>query len=1477
MLPHERSGHAPHRPASGAQAARQPGRWTRKDKKTKPDRAPKTPAFMSLLERKDEHGNPIDPEIALTMEGLRAELRRRRINKLKIQVHELKDLLLAQAHHLRLYLKTRHDLAVGRKLALLRRYTLSRCLSLKKSHEKAAFETARRLLPHVQAFAEYCRILGTDEDRDDDARELGGKLEKGTDRKTVTAPRHLNEDKEEVLLEEDEMDEQGNKKEGVGVFDVEKISFQPRDVAADRTGMAKCEDPGHLERLKQAYRNVGLNPDSLKHSDIFCPPSLVGAPTRRGKNAVALALVWLYAMLGDIHFVYGVAPHTKNVTLEMHHLLKDLGWWNDPDILGECINLSNFTAAGTANDALEQRGAQCKFVLYSSDNPAHAAAVKNFVEKHHAQLKLVPDANGEMVGQIAVRGHVFARFNDEIQQFAREGEEKKEAQASSAEERAQEARDALEEAEQAGNLSAADRKRLQDEVKRTEQASKRATKSFKKKKLSCQTQLRFLMQPTWAYGVHISATHLPSFQEYQLWGQLLLPNLPPDLDVGQIRSLLPPLTPAGKECYIGIQNFHVSKLDPLKIKAKFETLYAARCELIVKEASKHDGLPGLLVEARKMQAGAAKRIQDFWSDAKEREIEDCPELDVGLIDVSGGNIVKAATGSVVREGLFWTVEQTAKLDEEGNPTGELVPKNPRKTLAFPPRKRNSKNGDLQLLLNAAKALCFFDQQIGEGGDTDRLIVTPSPEPLAEGEKELPAILPIHMSMVQSAIVPSNDNPNSQGTALHFMKHQMAACAQKRQRALFAIWCSNMSVAKLKLVFGDKAIKKCDDFQSWTETGNQVTVLEIGPTGDALGSFGLLPLASPVASINGVKDILQARTGGSLEQASKHLIVAAGYKMFAGGLTFASSTSFDVTVEIEDLEANVGSRDVLMCPTSCSFAATAGAAVDTITQMMGRACMEHDFKPGSTSEHEQVQTCTSKDAMGKCLGNSAAEDALLTELQRVDVGNPEPVYEPDRNNLPLPVAEGAGHVLPAVAEQQQRIHRQMSVDRQSEDADSDAETESAQGADIPEQRAVIVHPNASGIDDPYHITGPPCSHTARDDDSSDDESEEEEYVEYRITLPDAFNKANTAYARQSEFTGAAYAAAATDKARYGAKGFTVKQTMHNAKDDVEMDSTCFNVMTATRRDECIARQGAIDVEHATVCREREAARQAKRVAIQLAPRPDAPPLDPPMGQRKFNCTPATRSLGELEKLLEAAWKNSGHKQYTKNVMNRLTLDEAEAADLEGDKVLLRQLPASQWDENWYGKDGAPDASRPLRQRVDSSAGGFQRVSTAFTGNVAMGNDGLRKVFHEDLLRAAKELNQDLDPNRPRTYDERNGVDVPLEAILCHEPAYAAWEQEQLEPWQESQKRLQKNAKRAETARLKRADQKRKADAAAAGMELRPADADAAKRARAQAKESENAAAEPDLGNYQAAPPLQDELEDSDAEMEPAQEQAAGVGL
>ena len=150
-----------------------------------------------------------------------------------------------------------------------------------------------------------------------------------------------------------------------------------------------------------------------------------------------------------------------------------------------------------------------------------------------------------------------------------------------------------------------------------------------------------------------------------------------------------------------------------------------------------------------------------------------------------------------------------------------------------------------------------------------------------------------------------------------------------------------------------------------------------------------------------------------------------------------------------------------------------------------------------------------------------------------------------------------------------------------------------------------------------------------------------------------------------------------------------------------------------------------------------------------------------------------------------------------------------------------------------------------------------------------------------MRAAKELNQVLDPNRPHDYDERYATDVPLEAILCHEPAYAAWEQEQLKPWQDCQKLLEKNAKRAEAARLKRAE-KRKADAAPAaaaaeGMELRPTDAEAAKRARKQAKESENAAAEPDFQNYHAGPSLQDELEDSDAEMEPAQEEAAGIGL
>ena len=287
------------------------------------------------------------------------------------------------------------------------------------------------------------------------------------------------------------------------------------------------------------------------------PPLLISAPPRKGKTAIALAHVWFARRMG-FAVQYGVAPNTYLVSQELHGLMVRLGWWNNPAILGDCLNGSDVQGvkARAFDEALQRK--RYDVVLFSSDNNNHAKATAADIEPRAVKLtaRTAPEDERHGADDDGLRGEVdeearangctdvFVLIRDEAQTNARFGAEEDEDKLAVAENklaREQAARAVAERAPDAEQLLPGIRQR----IAALEKAVELKQKAFDRKLASSQELLRPTFVTSKGFQILVSATLLPTLQERQLWGTLLEEELPEELDVGQDRFALPALGPRG--------------------------------------------------------------------------------------------------------------------------------------------------------------------------------------------------------------------------------------------------------------------------------------------------------------------------------------------------------------------------------------------------------------------------------------------------------------------------------------------------------------------------------------------------------------------------------------------------------------------------------------------------------------------------------------------------------------------------------------------------------------------------------------------------------------------------------------------------------------------------------------------------------------------------------------------------------------------
>ena len=263
---------------------------------------------------------------------------------------------------------------------------------------------------------------------------------------------------------------------------------------------------------------------------------------------------------------YGVAPNTNLVSQELHGLMVRLGWWNNPAILGDCLNGSDVQGvkARAFDEALQRK--RYDVVLFSSDNNNHAKATAADIERRAVKLKArtAPEDERHGADDDGLRGEVrdeearangctdvFVLIRDEARR-TRAGAEEDEDKLAVAENklaREQAIEAVAERAPDADQLVPGIKRRIEGLTKNVETKQK----AFDRKLASSQELLRPTFVTSKGFQILVSATLLPTLQERQLWGTLLEEELPEELDVGQDRFALPALGPEGHKQYVGAQ------------------------------------------------------------------------------------------------------------------------------------------------------------------------------------------------------------------------------------------------------------------------------------------------------------------------------------------------------------------------------------------------------------------------------------------------------------------------------------------------------------------------------------------------------------------------------------------------------------------------------------------------------------------------------------------------------------------------------------------------------------------------------------------------------------------------------------------------------------------------------------------------------------------------------------------------------------
>ena len=762
---------------------------------------------------------------------------------------------------------------------------------------------------------------------------------------------------------------------------LEDHSNPPWDRANFRAVMAHCESPLNVEKLKAFCRSRGYDERDFKHGDVAVPPLLISAPPRKGKTCIALAHVWFARRMG-FAVQYGVAPNTNLVSQELHGLMVRLGWWNNPAILGDCIDGSDVPGvkARAFDEALQRK--RYDVVLFSSDNNNHAKATAADIDRRAVKLTASiapedarhgPDDDGlrgdvDDAARAAGCTDVFVLIRDEAQTNARFGAEEEEDRLAVAEgllAREQAARAVAARAPDAAQLLPEIERRIAGLTKNVETKQK----AFDRKLASSQELLRPTFVSSKGFQILVSATLLPTLQERQLWGTLLEEELPEELDVGQDRFALPALGPEGHKQYVGAQCTYDAKyrrayapelvrewtfrLLKDRISRKIE-VYRTRFRDAEREVTRletEEGrhpddpeyqtalalkarLDALLTASRTELREANQRIQPYSDELFER-----PQFaDKRLLMLDGGAIF----GS--------------KVDKYGVPVATRTTKAVIATIA-----------------QAARGMAWLDADIGErGGEVDRLIEAPA-DSVAPGE-ERGAILPMTLVCPHNHTMRTKKSELRQHTQLDWVNRIAKLCCERKQPAFISVFASSMDGSKItrsipEITFSDEA-KRPNAFK---DAKRQVTVFEIGPKAHNPAEFEIKPLAAPVADMDGVISMLTARTN-RFDGIGHYKLYAVGYDMFNGALTLSRAMNVDVFARDEDGVERIQpqTRTVLAAPQRILFAHTNTRSIDSIYQIVGRTYNDLHF----ACPNFRIEILTGVSARGNLSAYAMAEDAFI---------------------------------------------------------------------------------------------------------------------------------------------------------------------------------------------------------------------------------------------------------------------------------------------------------------------------------------------------------------------------------------------------------------------------------------------------------------------------------------------------------------------
>jgi len=753
------------------------------------------------------------------------------------------------------------------------------------------------------------------------------------------------------------------------------------DYANLRAIIAHCESDERIELLKAFCRARGYDERDYKYGDVALPPLLISAPPRKGKTALALAHIWFARRMG--HAVqYGVAPNTNLVSQEVHSLLVRLGWWNNPAILGKCINGSDVVGvkARAFDEALQRT--RYDLVLFSSDNNNHAKATSADIARRAVRLKatIAPADQRHGPEDDGLRGDVdqdaraqgatdvFVLVRDEAQTNARFGAEEEEDRLASAT-----AALAREQAAQAVAAAAPDAAQLLPGIKRRIEALEalveKREKAYERKLASSQEKLRPTFVTSKGFQVLVSATLLPTTQEPQLWGTLLEQDLPAELDLHQDRHPLPALGPVGHSQYVGAQctddahyrhgyapelvrewtlrllkDRHSRKLVVWRTQFRDAEREVTRLETEVglhaddpeykRAVAKRARLAELVESVRVDLREANQRIPPYTDDLFSR-----PQFaDKKLLTLDGGAIF------------------SNKVDAHGIPIATRTTKSV-----------------INAVAQAARGMAWLDADIGErGGEVDRLIEAPEDSVAPGGERG--AILPMTLVCPHNHTMRTKKSELRQHTQLDWVNRIAKLCCERKQPAFIAVFASSMDASKItrsipEITFSDDA-KRPNAFK---DAKRQVTVFEIGPKAHAPAEFEIKPLAAPVADMDGVVSMLTARTN-RFDAIGHFKLYAVGYDMFNGALTLSRNMRVEVFARDEDGVDRVQpqTRMVLAAPQRILFAHTNTRSIDSIYQIVGRTYNDLHF----ACPNFRIEILTGLSARGNLIAYAMAEDALI---------------------------------------------------------------------------------------------------------------------------------------------------------------------------------------------------------------------------------------------------------------------------------------------------------------------------------------------------------------------------------------------------------------------------------------------------------------------------------------------------------------------